>query len=78
MQDVDEEVLDLVPGVDGVGTVQNNHNVHERLAPYQMERENMVNAGMDGWIHDGYMNGWIDDRRIDSLMDGWIYRWIDR
>lgn len=55
MQDVDEKVLDLVPGVDGVGTVQNNHNVHERLTPCQMERENMVNAGMDGWIHE-----WID------------------
>lgn len=44
MQDVDEEVLDLVPGVDGIGTVQNNHNVHERLTSYQTERENMVSG----------------------------------
>lgn len=33
LQDVDEEVLHLEPGVDGVGAVQNDHNVHERLAP---------------------------------------------
>lgn len=42
LQDVDEEVLDLVPGVDGVGAVQDNYNVYECLTPFGRGRdENM-------------------------------------
>lgn len=32
-EDVAEEVLDLVPGVDAVGAVQHDHNVHVCGAP---------------------------------------------
>lgn len=59
MQDVDEEVLDLVPGVDGVRTVQNDHDVHERLTPCQIK--NKMGSGRDvrstGWM-DGWMEVW--------------------
>lgn len=34
LQDVDEEVLNLHPGVDAVGTVQDNDDVHVSLAPW--------------------------------------------
>lgn len=34
-QDLDEEVLDLHPGVDAVGAVQDNDNVHISLAPWE-------------------------------------------
>lgn len=35
-QDVDEEVLNLYPGVDAVGTIQNNDDVHVGLAPWEV------------------------------------------
>lgn len=35
-EDVAEEVLDLVPGVDAVGAVQYDHDVHVCGAPYHM------------------------------------------
>lgn len=34
-EDVTEEVLDLVPGVDAVGAIQDDHDVHVRRAPCQ-------------------------------------------
>lgn len=34
-QDIDEEVLDLHPGVDAVGAVQDNDDVHVGLAPWR-------------------------------------------
>lgn len=34
LQDVDEEVLNLHPGVDAVGTIQDNDDVHVGLAPW--------------------------------------------
>ena len=34
LQDVDEEVLNLHPGVDAVGTIQDNDDVHVSLAPW--------------------------------------------
>lgn len=33
LQDVDEKVLNLHPGVDAVGTIQDNDDVHVGLAP---------------------------------------------
>lgn len=35
LQDVDEEVLDLHPGVDAVGAIQDNDDVHVGLAPWE-------------------------------------------
>ena len=35
-EDVAEEVLDLVPGVDTVGAIQHDHNVHVCGAPCHM------------------------------------------
>ena len=35
-EDVAEEVLHLIPGVDTVGTIQHDHNVHVCGAPYHM------------------------------------------
>ena len=32
-EDVAEEVLDLIPGVDAVGAIQHDHNVHVGAAP---------------------------------------------
>lgn len=37
-EDVAEEVLDLVPGVDTVGAVQHDHNVHVCGAPCHVLR----------------------------------------
>lgn len=36
LQDVDEEVLDLHPGVDAVGAIQDNDDVHVGLAPWEV------------------------------------------
>lgn len=36
LQDVDEEVLNLHPGVDAVGAIQNNDDVHVGLAPWEV------------------------------------------
>lgn len=36
LQDVDEEVLNLHPGVDAVGAVQDNDDVHVGLAPWEV------------------------------------------
>lgn len=35
-EDVAEEVLDLIPGVDAVGAIQHNHDVHVCGAPCHM------------------------------------------
>lgn len=48
-EDVAEEILDLVPGVDTVGAIQHNHNVHVCRAPCHMwEFKNiwLAKAGM--------------------------------
>lgn len=36
LQDVDEEVLNLHPGVDAVGAIQDNDDVHVGLAPWEV------------------------------------------
>ena len=36
LQDVDEEVLNLHPGVDAVGAIQDNDDVHVGLAPCEV------------------------------------------
>lgn len=36
LQDVNEEVLNLHPGVDAVGAVQDNDDVHVGLAPWKV------------------------------------------
>lgn len=35
LQDVDEEVLNLHPGVDAIGAIQDNDDVHVSLAPWE-------------------------------------------
>lgn len=36
LQDVDEKVLNLHPGVDAVGAIQDNDDVHVGLAPWEV------------------------------------------